>query len=161
MLFWTRLYRALLTLAPRFKREYGEDAARDYSRLIAREEQRRGLAASRWLAISGVVDALRAAAADRTGDAPALHSVAPDARQAIRIWRREPVLALAVAATLAIGIGATTAVYSVVNDILIRPLPFGSESRLVVLYGTTARTQGMYGSYADLLDFRAQMRSFE
>ncbi|HEY0873615.1 MAG TPA: ABC transporter permease [Vicinamibacterales bacterium] len=161
MPLWVRLYRALLSLAPRFKREYGDDATRDYSRLIAREGRLRGRAASRWLAVAGAFDALKAAVTDRAGDAPPLHSVGPDARQALRIWRREPVLALAVAATLAIGIGATTAVYSVVNDILIRPLPFTAEDRLVVLYGTTPRTQGMYGSYADVLDFRRQMRSFQ
>jgi predicted permease len=161
MPFWTRLYRALLTVAPRFKREYGDEATRDYSRLIAREGRRRGPAASRWMAIVGAVDALKAAVADRAGDAPALHTFGPDARQAVRVWRREPALALAVAATLAIGIGATTAVYSVANDILVRPLPFHAEDRLVVLYSTTPRTQGMYGSYADVLDFRAQMRSVE
>jgi predicted permease len=161
MPFWTRLYRALLSLAPRFKREYGDAATDDYSRLIAREGRRHGRAASRWLAIAGAVDAIKAAAAVHADDAPALHSLGPDARQAGRIWRREPALALAVAATLAIGIGATTAVYSVAHDILIRPLAFDAEDRLVVLYGTTPRTQGMYGSYADVLDFRAQMKNIE
>lgn len=161
MPFWTRFYRALLTLAPRFKREYGDEAAGDYTRLIAREGRRHGRAASRWMAFIGAMDALKAAAAVHADDAPALHSLGPDARQAGRIWRREPVLALAVTATLAIGIGATTAVYSVAHDILIRPLAFAAEDRLVVLYGTTPRTQGMYGSYADVLDFRAQMKSVE
>jgi putative ABC transport system permease protein len=161
MPFWTRLYRALLSLAPRFKREYGDDAARDYERLVAQKGRSHGRAASWWIAIAGALDALKASAADRAGDAPALHGVGPDARQAVRIWRREPALALAVAATLAIGIGATTAVYSVANDILIRPLPFHAEDRLVVLYSTTPQTQVMYGSYADVLDFRAQMRSIE
>ena len=161
MPFWTRLYRALLTLAPRFKREYGDEAARDYSRLIAREGRRRGRAAARWMAIAGAVDAIKSAAAVHADDAPALHGLGPDARQAIRVWRREPVLAFAVAATLAIGIGATTAVYSVAHDILIRPLAFAAEDRLVVLYGTTPRSDGVYGSYADVLDFRAQMKSFE
>jgi putative ABC transport system permease protein len=161
MPFWTRLYRALLTLAPRFKREYGDEAAGDYSRLIAREVRTHGRAAARWMAIAGAVDAVKSAAAVHADDAPALHSLGPDARQAIRIWRREPALALAIAATLAIGIGATTAVYSVAHDILIRPLAFVGEDRLVVMYGTTPRTRGMYGSYADVLDFRAQMKSVE
>jgi predicted permease len=162
MRFWSRLYRALLTLSPRFKQEYGDEAARDYARLIAREGRRHGRAASSRMAIAGAMDALKAAAADRAaGTAPMIHGLGPDARQALRVWRREPALALAVAATLAIGIGATTAVYSVANDILIRPLPFRDEDRLVVLYSTTPRSQGVYGSYADVLDFRAQMRSVE
>jgi predicted permease len=107
------------------------------------------------------VDALKVAVADRAADTPVLRSLGPDIRQALRIYRREPLLALSIAATLALGIGATTAVYSAVHDILIRDLPLRHEERLAVLYSTTPRTQGMYGSYADVQDFRAQMKSAE
>ncbi|HVL68601.1 MAG TPA: ABC transporter permease [Vicinamibacterales bacterium] len=161
MPFWSRLFRALTSLSPRFKRDFGEDAARDYSTLVAHEERTRGRLASAWIAWLGAVDALKASIADRASDAPGFRSLGPDIRQALRMYRREPLLTLAIAATLAIGIGATTAAFSVVHAILIQDLPIRHEDRLVVLYGTTPRTQEMYGSYADVQDFRAQMQTAE
>ena len=161
MAFWTRIFRAVTSLSPRFKRDYGEEATHDYSRIVAREGKRSGRAASLRVALLGAADALKVAAADRASEAPMLRSLGPDVRQAFRIYSREPMLALAIAATLAISIGAATAVYSVVNDILIRELPVKHESRLAVLYGTTPRTQTLYGSYADVQDFGAQMRTVE
>nr|MDQ3070714.1 ABC transporter permease [Acidobacteriota bacterium] len=159
--FWARLYRALTSISPRFRRDYGDEALTDYSRLVAREDHRKGRAASVRLALLGAADALKVAAADRAADAPMLRSLGPDIRQALRIYRREPALAIAVTVTLALGIGATTATYSVVNDILIRDLPVRHQDRLVVLYGTTPRTQTLYGSYADVQDFARQVQAFE
>ena len=158
---WTRLFRAIMSLSPRLGRDYGDEAARDYARLLAREAHRRGRLASTWMAVRGAADALKASAGDRVSDARWLRSFGPDIRQALRIYRREPLLALSIACTLALGIGATTAVYSVVNDILIRELPIQHEGRLAVLYGTTPREQNMQGSYPDVQDFGAQMRSAE
>ncbi|MGO9336218.1 MAG: ADOP family duplicated permease [Terracidiphilus sp.] len=58
-------------------------------------------------------------------------TVAQDVRYALRGFRRNPVFTVAVIATLAVGIGATTAVFSVVDRILFRPLPYAHEDRLV------------------------------
>ena len=58
-------------------------------------------------------------------------TVAQDARYALRGFRRNPVFTIAVIATLAVGIGATTAVFSVVDRILFRPLPYADYERLV------------------------------
>jgi predicted permease len=58
-------------------------------------------------------------------------TVAQDVRYALRGFRRNPVFTLAVIATLAVGIGATTAVFSVVDRILFRPLPYAHGDRLV------------------------------
>ena len=60
-----------------------------------------------------------------------LGTVAQDVRYALRGFRRNPVFTITVLATLALGIGATTAVFSVVDRILFRPLPYAHADRIV------------------------------
>lgn len=60
-------------------------------------------------------------------------SVWHDALYAFRNFRSKPIFALAVISILAVGIGATTAVFSVVDRVLFRPLPYGAADRLVSL----------------------------
>ena len=60
-----------------------------------------------------------------------LGTVLQDVRYALRGFRRNPVFAITAVATLALGIGATTAVFSVVDRILFRPLPYAHDDRLV------------------------------
>jgi putative ABC transport system permease protein len=58
-----------------------------------------------------------------------------DARYAVRLLRRQPAFALFVILTLAIGVAANAAVFSVVNGVLLRPLPFEDSDRLVAIWG--------------------------
>ncbi len=60
-----------------------------------------------------------------------ISTVLLDARYALRGFRRNPVFSISVVATLALGIGATTAVFSVVDRVLFRPLPYADASRIV------------------------------
>jgi len=60
-----------------------------------------------------------------------IDTVLQDTRYAIRGFRRNPAITISVIATLALGIGATTAVFSVVDRILFRPLPYANADRLV------------------------------
>ena len=91
-----------------------------------------------------------------------------DLRFSIRSLLHAPGFAIAAVLTLGLGIGVTTIVFSVVDGLLLRPLPYGDRSdRLVTLRSThpteTAQTQiddaGV--SYADAMDFRDATRSFE
>lgn len=83
-----------------------------------------------------------------------------DARDAFRHFRRNPVFALTIAATLALGIGLTTAVYSVVNAVLLRPLSYPHPERVVWL--TTRDGSGREGfSSLDFGTWQPGTTSFE
>ncbi len=85
-----------------------------------------------------------------------LSELAQDARLAWRGMRRTPGFALVVLATLALGIGANTAVFSVVRRVVMKPLPYANPERLVRLYGATARnpTAGNLLTPAQVADLR-------
>jgi predicted permease len=68
-----------------------------------------------------------------------------DLRFALRSWRRSPAFAIAAIATLAIGIGANAAIFSVVSGVLLRPLPFADPRTLVQLYETQPRNSSTMG----------------
>lgn len=86
-----------------------------------------------------------------------------DARFAVRALRRSPVLAGAAVLTLAIGLGATTAIFSAVNAVILRPLPFPSPDRLVMLWETNPDRGWDRANVApaNMLDWREQVRAFE
>src|SRR5262245_12696872 len=65
-----------------------------------------------------------------------LDSFARDARYALRSMRRHPTFALAVVLTLALGLGANTAIFAVVDGVLIKPLPYPNAGELVSLNHT-------------------------
>jgi predicted permease len=78
-----------------------------------------------------------------------------DARYAFRSLRRSPAFTTAAVLTLAIGIGATTAIYSVVNTVLISPLPFERGDRLVRLVEPEINPRTMRGiNYNEYLEWR-------
>ena len=86
--------------------------------------------------------------------------MATDLRQALRLLLKSPGFSALVIAVLAVGIGANTAIFSIVNGVLLRPLPFAHADRLVAV-DTTMRNQPDDTSYPDFLDWHAQAKAFE
>ena len=84
-------------------------------------------------------------------------------RQSLRIFRREPGLAAAAVITLALGIGANTALFALVEAVLLRPLPFDGAEALVVLRHRDVPTGLTKPDIAlgDFVDLRARQRSLE
>jgi putative ABC transport system permease protein len=86
-----------------------------------------------------------------------------DLRCAIRTLARNPAFTLAALLALALGIGANTAVFSVLSGVLLRPLPYTDPNRLVMVYDSfqlQGRERGP-ACMADFLDWKARSRSFQ
>ena len=80
-----------------------------------------------------------------------------DGRHAVRQLFRSPGFALTAIVTLALGIGATATVFSLVNALLLRPYPYRAADRIVNVFGVDERTgQRRFLSYPDLIDFGEQ-----
>src|SRR5262245_45564627 len=84
-------------------------------------------------------------------------------RYAFRTLMRNPAFTVAALLALALGIGANTAVFSVLRGVLLRPLPYPESNRVAVVYNSFSQ-QGLDrgpACIADFLDWRARTRSFE
>ena len=90
-------------------------------------------------------------------------TVLQDLRFGLRALRKNPAFSFAAILTLALGIGANTAIFSVVNGVLLQSLPYGGGERLVRLQADapSASIQDAGFSPLELADYRAQTKSFE
>jgi len=90
-----------------------------------------------------------------------VESLIQDLRFGVRTMMKKPAFALVAIMTLALGIGANTAIFSIVNAVVLRPLPLEDADRLVWMWGRFSQGSNASVSPPDFLDYRAQNTSFE
>lgn len=92
-----------------------------------------------------------------------MEGFASDVKQAVRALAQRPGFALLTILTLGLGIGATTAIFSAVNTVILRPLPYEDTDRVAILFRTDSETgeRGEGVSAANIRDVRESASSFE
>src|SRR5688572_14702880 len=91
-----------------------------------------------------------------------MESLLKDLRFAVRSLRRQRAFTLTATLTLALGIGASTAIFSIVEAALLRPLPFRTPDRLVFAWGVAGPQRDIRGaSYAEARDWGRLNRAFD
>ncbi|HKG78426.1 MAG TPA: hypothetical protein VKA78_03390, partial [Pyrinomonadaceae bacterium] len=92
-----------------------------------------------------------------------MNTLLQDIRFGLRVLLKSPSISIVATIALALGIGANTAIFSVVNAVLLRPLPFPNSDSLVALFETDLQRGLQRGthSYPNFMDVRAQNTVFE
>lgn len=112
------------------------------------------------ISLGGMAQA--AEAGDEQGTLPLVETVLGDLRFALRLIRRSPGFTAIVVATLGLGIGANSVMFSVINALLLRPLPYAGADRLVAVETMEAvRWQSTPAAAPDFYRYRERNRSFE
>jgi putative ABC transport system permease protein len=147
-------YDLLLKLYPsEFRAHYGQEM-RAVARARYAEERTRGFFGVMAFGLDLIGDALITSLQEH------LIMLVQDIRFTIRTLRSSPAFAIAALLTIALGIGANTAIFSVVDHVLLRPLPFPNADRLLRVRLTHPTEHDVPMSVADFIDWRAQNRTF-
>lgn len=146
-------YRLLLFLYPAsFRAEYGEEMLRAFAE---RRQRAGGILGRMALGVDVLFDAA-ISAMQAHGDI-----LWQDLRYTARTLARAPGFALAAVSTMALGIGATTAAFSITDHVLLRPLPYQEPHRLVRLWESPPNYGQMELSPPNYRDWKAMSKSFE
>lgn len=153
-----RIYRALLRLLPfDFRSDYGpemESVFHEQHSTASRREGKAGVLRLWWETIAGIF---------RTAPGEHLAMFRQDASFALRMMKKSPGFTVAAILTLGLGIGANSAIFSVVNAVLLKPLPYEHGDRLVTLLQQAPRAGLLRQSFsvAEINDYRAQNHSLD
>jgi putative ABC transport system permease protein len=161
------MHRLLGTLTRRRRDEDLEEELRLHLELAASDARRRGATPQQAIhaaqAHSGAVSQAMESMRDRRG-LPWLEELARDVRHGLRTLRRSPVFACMAITTLALGIGANTAIFTIVNGVVLRPLGYPNPEQLMYLSTSSGLTTSVGFSDqlapAEYFELRQLTRSF-
>ena len=153
----TRRFRMLLRLFPaEFRGDYGPEMEQVFAEQraeVARQGDKMGIFRLWWETARGIFT---------TAPREHLAMLRQDSAFALRMMRKNLGFTMAAIIVLGLGIGANTAIFSVVNAVLLKPLPYQHGERLLMLSQRTAPGAGIgRSSVAELNDYRNQNRSLD
>jgi len=166
---------ALRAFPASFRTRYGDEMLRAFAAQHAQVRSVAGRHAAMVLVAATCRDLVASGMAERFHGLPAvaielpdhpqetrMNTLLADVRFAWRALRRRPAFALVAIITLGVGIGASTAMFSIANGVVLRPLPYPESDRLVRVYDTQAEQNNMFGvsSPANFETWRRDVKSF-